>query len=133
MPEEAFFQELTAPATTTMSKAFKEILLTQSKDWRQLIIDQINNTYQAKDESSAVRMEARARSYTLIDGVLYKKGVVQPLLMHNTDRRQRTSTENTLRHLQIAHRTKGLVSKGHKRRFLLAHLHQGCQRHSKNL
>jgi hypothetical protein len=25
-------------------------------------------------------MEARARSYTLVDGTLYKKGVVQPLL-----------------------------------------------------
>jgi hypothetical protein len=25
-------------------------------------------------------MAARARSYTLVDGILYKKGIVQPLL-----------------------------------------------------
>jgi hypothetical protein len=33
-----------------------------------------------KDEASVARMATRARSYTLIDGVLYKNGVVQPLL-----------------------------------------------------
>jgi hypothetical protein len=49
-------------------KAFKEILVTESENWRQLITDQINNAYQAEDEPSASRMAARARSYTLVDG-----------------------------------------------------------------
>jgi hypothetical protein len=61
-------------------KAFKEILVTKSEDWRQLIIDQINNAYQAEDEPDASRMVAGARSYTLVDGDLYKRVVVQPLL-----------------------------------------------------
>ena len=79
MPEGTFFQELEVPATAVTSKAFKEILITKIEDWRQLIIDQINGVYQAKDEHSAMRMAARARSYTLVDGTLFKKGVVQPL------------------------------------------------------
>jgi len=36
--------------------------------------------HHTKDEASRARMIARARSYMLIDGILYKKGVVQPLL-----------------------------------------------------
>jgi hypothetical protein len=34
----------------------------------------------AEDETNAARMDTRARNYTLIDGILYKKGVVQPLV-----------------------------------------------------
>jgi hypothetical protein len=79
-PEGVFFQELKLPATTITQRAFKEILITESEDWRQLIIDQINSHYRDQDEASAARMAARARSYTLVDGVFYKKGVVQPLL-----------------------------------------------------
>ena len=45
-----------------------------------MIIDYLNNVHHSEDEASIVRMVARARSYTLIDGILYKKGVVQPLL-----------------------------------------------------
>ena len=57
-----------------------QVLLTESVDWRQLIIDKINNVQHSKDEASIARMAARARSHTLVDGALYKKGVVQPLL-----------------------------------------------------
>ena len=61
-------------------KAFKQVLLTEFKDWRLLIIDQINNVQHSEDEASIARMAARARSNTLVDGILYKKGIVQPLL-----------------------------------------------------
>ena len=33
-----------------------------------------------KDEASITRMVARARCYTLVNGILYKKGLVQPLV-----------------------------------------------------
>ena len=36
--------------------------------------------YHIEEEASTTRMIARARSYTLIDRIFYKKGVVQPLL-----------------------------------------------------
>jgi hypothetical protein len=55
-------------------------LLTELEDWRQAIIDSLNNVCHPEDEASATRMAARARSYTLIDGILYKKGVGQPML-----------------------------------------------------
>ena len=61
-------------------KAFKQILITEFEDWRQLIIDKINNVHHSEDEASIARMAAKARSYTLVDGILYKKGIVQPLL-----------------------------------------------------
>jgi hypothetical protein len=34
VPEGTFFQQLQAPATTITPKAFKEILVTESEDWR---------------------------------------------------------------------------------------------------
>jgi hypothetical protein len=61
-------------------KAFKQVLLIESEDWRQLTIDQINNVQHSEDEASIARMVTWSRSYTLIEGILYKKGVVQPLL-----------------------------------------------------
>ena len=80
MPSETFYQVLQASATQVTAKAFKSILVTESEDWRQLIIDCLNNVHHTEDEASIARMIARARSYTLINGTLYKKGVVQPLL-----------------------------------------------------
>ena len=80
IPNRAFYQVLQALATQVTVKAFKTVLVTESEDWRQLIIDCLNNVHHTEDEVSTARMIARARSYTLIDGILYEKGVVQPLL-----------------------------------------------------
>ena len=80
MPNGAFYQVLQVPATQATAKAFKTILVTKSEDWRQLIIDFINNVHHTEDEASTARMAARARNYTLVEGILYKKGIVQLLL-----------------------------------------------------
>ena len=80
IPSGTFYQVLQAPATQVTVKAFKTVLVIESEDWRQLIIDCLNNVYHAEDEASIARMIARARSYTRVNGTLYKKGVVQPLL-----------------------------------------------------
>ena len=69
-----------ASATQVTAKAFKIVLVTKSKDWRQLITDHLNNELHSEDEASIARMAAKARSYMLIDDILYKKGIVQPLL-----------------------------------------------------
>ena len=66
-----------APATQVTAKAFKIVLVTESEDWRQLIIDCLNNVHHIEDEASTARMIARARSYTLINGTLYRKVVVE--------------------------------------------------------
>jgi hypothetical protein len=78
--EGIFYQVLKAPTTQVTAKAFKQVLLIESEDWRQLIIDKINNVQYSKDEASIARMASRATSYTLVDGALYKIGIVQPLL-----------------------------------------------------
>ena len=80
IPEGSFYQILQAPATQATAKVFKTIIITESKDWRQVITYYLNNVHPSEDEASIVRIVARARSYTLIDVILYKKGVVQPLL-----------------------------------------------------
>jgi hypothetical protein len=61
-------------------KAFLEVLLTVFEDRRQPIIDLLNNIHLTDDEESVARMAAKARSYTIAGGQLYKKGVVHPLL-----------------------------------------------------
>ena len=63
-----------APATQTIAKAFKTIMITESEDWRYLKIDYLNNIHHSEDEASTTRIAARARSYTLMDNILYKKG-----------------------------------------------------------
>jgi ribonuclease HI len=80
LPAETFYHVLRTPATKEMMKAFQEVLLTEFVDWKQPIIDSLNNAHHLDDEASAARMVARARSYTIVRGQLYKKGVVQPLL-----------------------------------------------------
>jgi len=80
IPNGAYYQVLQAPATQATTKAFKTILVTESEGWRQLIIDCLNSVHHTEDEASTARMAVRARNYTLIEGILYKKGVVQPLL-----------------------------------------------------
>jgi hypothetical protein len=74
LPEGTFYQILQASATQTTVKAFKTIMITESKDWRHLIIDYLNNTHHSEDEASTTRIATRARSYTLIDDILYKRG-----------------------------------------------------------
>jgi hypothetical protein len=80
METRTFFQILKSPATQTAAKAFSLVMLAECEDWRQAIIDTLNNVANPEDEASTARMAARARIYTMIEGTLYKKGVVHPLL-----------------------------------------------------
>ena len=43
IPDRTFYQVVQVLATQATAKAFKQVFLTESEDWRQLIIDQINN------------------------------------------------------------------------------------------
>jgi hypothetical protein len=65
---DTFYQVLHTPTTKGMTKAFQEVLLTEFEDWRQLIIDSLNNVHHTDVEASVARMAARARSYTIIGG-----------------------------------------------------------------
>ena len=69
-----------SPATAEIPKAPKAILHLQNEDWRKAITEFLEGKTSEEDEAKAARIQARARNYTILDGVLYKKGVVQPLL-----------------------------------------------------
>jgi hypothetical protein len=80
LPPNTFYQILKSPATAETSKALKPILQLHNEDWRKVITEFLEGKAIEEDEAKATRMQARARNYTIINGVLYKKGVVQPLL-----------------------------------------------------
>ena len=80
LPGGTFYQVLSTPATESLPKAFRSVLLTEGEDWRQAIVDSLNGKTAMEVEATMRRMEARARNYTIIDENLYKRGVVQPLL-----------------------------------------------------
>jgi hypothetical protein len=46
---DTFYQVLYTLATKGMMKAFQEVLLTEFKDWRQSIIDSLNNVHHPDD------------------------------------------------------------------------------------
>jgi ribonuclease HI len=75
-----FLPNTTSTRNSNNPKAFKTIMITKAEDWRHLIVDYLNNIHHPEDEVSTTRIAATARSYILMDGVLYKKGVVQLLL-----------------------------------------------------
>jgi hypothetical protein len=61
LPVDTFYQVHTL-ATKGMMKAFQEVLLTESEDWRHLIIGSLNNVHHLDDAASSARMAARARA-----------------------------------------------------------------------
>jgi ribonuclease HI len=76
LPPNTFYQILKSPTTAETSKASKPILYLQNEDWRKVIPEFLEGKTTQEDEAKAARIQARARNYTIIDGVLYKKGVV---------------------------------------------------------
>jgi hypothetical protein len=54
MPAGTFYQALALPATETSAKAFQTILLTECDEWRQVIIDALNNPPQGWQQEQEV-------------------------------------------------------------------------------
>jgi hypothetical protein len=64
-----------------MERAVLAISLVHSEDWRTEIISFLQGNCLLDDEAyNNKRMEARTRSYVIIEGELYKHGVCSPLL-----------------------------------------------------
>jgi hypothetical protein len=110
------------------AKEFKTILATKSEDWSQLITDYLNNIHHSEDEARTERMVARARSYTLIDGILYKKSCSPTVAqMYNSRRRQKAPPRYPFVDMRLSHWSKGTVCEGNQTGILLAHTHQRCR------
>jgi hypothetical protein len=123
MPAGTFYQVLASPTTKIAAKAFQTVLLTECEDWRQAIIDALNNISNPEDEANATIMVARARSYTMIEGTLYKKGIVQPLLKCISQSEARNSYKKYTQKSMDLNRAKGTIGEGNQARVLLAHAH----------
>jgi hypothetical protein len=63
-----------------MERAVLTISPVHSEDWRTEIISFLQGNCLSSDEAYNKRMEARTRTYVVIEGELYKHGVCSPLL-----------------------------------------------------
>jgi ribonuclease HI len=80
LPSEVFFETIKAPSVELMERAVLAISPVHSEDWRTEIISFLQGNCLSDDEAYNKRMEARTRSYVIIEGELYKHGVCSPLL-----------------------------------------------------
>jgi len=79
-------------------------------------------------------MEARARNYTIIDGNLYKKGVVQPLLKCISQTEGRELLQEIHSEICGSHiGPRAFVCQSTETRFLLANSHQRRRRDCENM
>jgi hypothetical protein len=63
-----------------MERAVLTISPVHSEDWRTEIVSFLQGNCLSDDEAYNKRMEARTRSYVIIEGELYKQGICSPLL-----------------------------------------------------
>jgi ribonuclease HI len=80
LPSEVFFETIKAPSVELMERAVLAISPVHSEDWRTEIISFVQGNCLSDDEAYNKRMEARTKSYVIIEGELYKHGVCSPLL-----------------------------------------------------
>jgi ribonuclease HI len=80
LPSEVFFETIKAPLVELMERAVLTISPVHSEDWRTEIISFLQGNCLSDDEAYNKRMEARTRTYVIIEGKLYKHGVCSPLL-----------------------------------------------------
>jgi hypothetical protein len=80
LPSEVFFETIKAPSVELLERAVLNISPIYSEDWRTEIIFFLQGNFLSDDEAYNKRIEARARTYVIIEGELYKRGVCSPLL-----------------------------------------------------
>jgi ribonuclease HI len=77
---EVFFETIKTPSVELMERAVLTISPVHSEDWRIEIVYFLQGNYPSDDEAYIKRVEARTRTYIIIEGELYKQGVCSPLL-----------------------------------------------------
>ena len=65
------------------------------RSWMDLIISYIRDGVLPTDKKQAKRLKCRAARYTLLDGVLYRRGFTLPLLRCLDDEETNYTLENT--------------------------------------
>jgi hypothetical protein len=80
LPLEVFFETIKAPLVELMERVVLTISLVHNEYWRTEIVSFLQGNCLSDDEAYIKRMEARTRTYVIIEGELYKQGVCYPLL-----------------------------------------------------
>jgi len=78
LPPDVFYEKITNPSTKPGKE--KQINAILSEDWRSPIIAYLQGHFEPSDEKDEKMISQRARNYMVLDGHLYKSGVVAPWL-----------------------------------------------------
>jgi hypothetical protein len=88
LPSDVFYHVIGTPAVrspeglqiTNDSEGHRIVNLIMTEDWRAPITLFLQGYYHPTDINEAKRLKHRSRDFALIEGQLYKKGVIQPML-----------------------------------------------------
>ena len=77
-----------------------------------MINDCLNNEHHAEDKANAARMAARARNYTLIEGIQYK-GLPNHCSSAYLRAKAKTFYKKFIQVMWLRHWSKGTIGEGH--------------------
>jgi hypothetical protein len=78
MPPDIFYEIIREPYVKGLKP--KDVNIEETRDWRAEIMAYLRGHYEPQDELEERRLKQRARGYALVDGELYKSGVIEPWL-----------------------------------------------------
>jgi hypothetical protein len=78
LPPDVFFEIIREPSIKD-SRA-KIVNVVETPDWRAEIMAYLRGHYEPQDELEEKRLKQRVRGYTVVNGELYKSGVIEPWL-----------------------------------------------------
>jgi hypothetical protein len=78
MPPDMFFEIIKEPSIKETKP--KIVNVVETPDWRAEIMAYLRGHYEPQDELEEKRLKQRARGYAVVNGELYKSGVIEPWL-----------------------------------------------------
>jgi hypothetical protein len=78
MPHDVFFKITKEPSIKETKP--KIVNVVETPDWRAEIMAYLRGHYELQDELEEKRLKQRARGYAVVNGELYKLGVIEPWL-----------------------------------------------------
>jgi ribonuclease HI len=78
MPPDVFFEIIKEPSVKEPKPKIENIV--ETRDWRAEIMAYLRGHYEPQDELEEKRLKQRARGYAVVDGELYKSGIIEPWL-----------------------------------------------------
>ena len=80
LPPDVFFETLRSGSVYCAEEPAKFFNAISSEDWRSAIMSYLRGHFVPEDEKKEKRLALRARSYSIVNDTLYRRGVCAPLL-----------------------------------------------------